>query len=261
MESDGDDSQLRALRVGTLVALLLLVSSPLQVLVLLLWPSHRYLLPQLVFRLGHKIIGIDCTVSGPRPTEGAALILSNHLSWLDIIILGANMPCHFIAKREVAGWPVFGQLAHLIGVMFLDRERRTATVPFRSEMKEALGKGRVLVLFPEGTSSEGSEVLKFKSALLPDMNTGSDSVHPVTLSFYGNRRHHSHYAWYDETPLITHMRAVFASGRVRARLQFGEPIAPGEIADRKELARLSHAIVSENLASAWKEAKEPVQIP
>ena len=144
--------------------------------------------------------------------------------------------------------------------MFVDRERRTATLPFRNEMKRALEQGRILVLFPEGTSTDGSEVLRFKSALLPDTSPSSAFVYPVALSFFGNHRGHGHYGWYDDTPLIAHMRSVFASGPLRARLEFGDPISPDEVAGRKELAQRAQAMVSEYLASARKEAKEPVQI-
>ncbi|MEM7427800.1 MAG: lysophospholipid acyltransferase family protein [Pseudomonadota bacterium] len=249
---------LRAARVGFLIALLLLVSAPVQLLVLGLAPSRRYLLPGAVFRLGLKIIGIDCDIRGPVPARGPALILCNHLSWIDIIVLGALMPCHFIAKREVARWPVFGQLARLIGVMFLDRDRRLATAPFRDAMGRSFEQDRILVLFPEGTSTEGSEVLPFKSALLPDAGDGI-TVHPLTLTLYGNARPHPFYAWYDDTSLLEHMRAVFASGPLRVRLDFGVPLPASGLSGRKALALRAHAVVSENLASAWKEAKETSQ--
>ncbi len=254
-----DESQLRAARVGLLIALLLLVSSPLQLLVLWLTPSRRYVLPRVVFRLGLRIIGIECDVRGPVPQRGPALILCNHLSWIDIVVIGAHLPCHFIAKRDVAGWPVFGQMARIIGVLFVDRERRAATGPVRDAMRGGFALGRTLVLFPEGTSTDGSQVLPFKSALLPDPGTTGVSIHPLTLSFFNNHRAHAFYAWYDDTPLIAHMRAVFASGPLHARLEFGDPISPDQISDRKDLARRSHNVVSENLASARKEAKQAGQ--
>ncbi len=252
-------SQLRAARVGVLIALLLLVSAPFQVAVLTVAPSRRYALPLLVFRLGLKIIGIECDVRGSPPKSGPALIVCNHLSWIDIVVLGAHFPCHFIAKREVAGWPVFGQLARVIGVMFLDRERRTATAPFRNEMEGAFDQDRILVLFPEGTSTDGSEVLPFKSALLPDARKAGVPVHPLTLSLFGNTEPHPFYAWFDDISLIEHMRRVFASGPLRARLDFGDRIAAESVAGRKELARRAHEVVSENLASARKAAKEASQ--
>ena len=97
------------------------------------------------------------------PSSG--LLVSNHLSYLDIVVLSSIRPCVFVAKRDVARWPLFGWLAHAAGTIFVDRERRFST-EFVNGIHEAIAAGLPVVLFPEGTSSDGSTVLPFKSALL-----------------------------------------------------------------------------------------------
>ena len=94
------------------------------------------------------------------------LLISNHISWLDIIVISTLAPLHFIAKREVADWPFFGWLAKLQRSLFVDRERRTAVKDVAHEIAERLKAGERMVLFAEGTSSDGNQILPFKSALI-----------------------------------------------------------------------------------------------
>ena len=96
----------------------------------------------------------------------AGLLVCTHLSYLDILVLSSIEPCVFIAKRDVAGWPLFGWLARAAGTIFIDRERRLSSSKVICLVRNAIADGSVVVLFPEGTSSDGSTVLPFKSALL-----------------------------------------------------------------------------------------------
>lgn len=98
------------------------------------------------------------------PASG--LLVSNHLSYLDVVVLSSIRPCVFVAKRDVATWPLFGWLAHAAGTIFVDREHRLSSTAVVSLIREAIACGSVVVLFPEGTSTDGSAVLPFKSALL-----------------------------------------------------------------------------------------------
>src|SRR5262249_32419927 len=110
------------------------------------------------------VLGIRIVTRGSMPTSG--LLVSNHLSYLDIVVLSSIRPCIFVAKRDVASWPLFGWLAHAAGTIFVDRKQRFSSGKAVDAIRDAVAGGSVVVLFPEGTSSDGSTVLAFKSALL-----------------------------------------------------------------------------------------------
>ena len=115
-------------------------------------------------RFACRVLGIRIRTHGSMPSSG--LLVSNHLSYLDIVVLSSIRPCVFVAKRDVARWPLFGWLAHAAGTIFVDRERRFSSPKVVNGIRDAIAGGSVVVLFPEGTSSDGSTVLPFKSALL-----------------------------------------------------------------------------------------------
>lgn len=94
------------------------------------------------------------------------LLVSNHLSYVDVLVIGAITPAIFVSKNEARHWPVFGALARLAGTIFVRRDKRTDVARLAAEIKNALDAGVLVVLFPEGTSSAGARVLPFKSALL-----------------------------------------------------------------------------------------------
>lgn len=251
----------RATAVATGLVTLLLFSVPLQLIILVVCPRWRFWLPNLVFGAATKIIGLRLDVHGARPSQGPGLIVANHISWIDIIAIGSLVPCHFIAKSDVARWPVFGQLAKLTGVLFLDRERRTVTAPFRSLMENNFAQGVTLVLFPEGTSTDGGNVLPFKSALFP--NPGQDNVelYPLVISYYRNSpRDHTFYGWFADMTLLTHIWQIFKSGDFTIRLDFLPQESPGAYASRKDLAMSCEQLIREKLAMVRKEAKELSQI-
>jgi 1-acyl-sn-glycerol-3-phosphate acyltransferase len=115
-------------------------------------------------RFACRVLGIRVTTRGPMPPSG--LLVSNHLSYLDVVVLSSIRPCVFVAKRDVATWPLFGWLAHAAGSIFVDRAHRLSSMAVVSLIREAIACSSVVVLFPEGTSTDGSTVLPFKSALL-----------------------------------------------------------------------------------------------
>src|SRR2546428_5925177 len=115
-------------------------------------------------RFACRVLGIRVTTRGSMPQSG--LLVCNHLSYLDIVVLSSIRPCVFVAKRDVARWPLFGWLAHAAGTIFVDRQRKFSSPKVVNGIRDAIASGSVVVLFPEGTSSDGSTVLPFKSALL-----------------------------------------------------------------------------------------------
>lgn len=119
---------------------------------------------QNVCRRALRVFHLELRVTGAVPSTG--LLVCNHLSYLDILVLGATTPCIFVSKCEVRRWPVFGWFASLAGTLFLRREKKSAVARMTHEMRRAMNNGVLLVLFPEGTTSDGRDVLPFKSSLL-----------------------------------------------------------------------------------------------
>lgn len=234
--------------VMVFIALLLL---PFQAAGILFNSRLQRIVPNLFHRAACAVIGIRITQIGERTRESPALILSNHASWLDIIVLGAIAPVVFVAKSEVADWQLFGQLAKLQRTVFVERERRHKTGDAARAMGDRLLGGDAVVLFPEGTSSDGIRILPFRSALIGSVHHAiGDSTHhervtvqPVSLAYvrYGGvpvgRALRDKVAWYGDVDLIPHLLGVFSSGAVDVTVSWGEPIGYGMTANRKEIAR------------------------
>ena len=187
-----------------------------------------------------RIFNAEVRTSGPIPKSG--LLVSNHLSYVDILALSALTPSIFVAKREVKKWPVFGWFACLGGTMFTDREKRTQVADLTKALRTALDEGALVVLFPEGSSSDGQTVLPFKSALL-EPATGSS--YPVSAGLIEYRLEDGDAGeevcyWKDMT-LVPHLVNLLSKRRVQVSIQFSE-LRQGST-NRKELARQLHAEV------------------
>ncbi len=243
------------------VALLLL---PFQLAGILLNNRLQRIVPILFHRIACAIIGVRITQVGERTRESPVLLLSNHASWLDISVLGAVAPVVFVAKSEVANWPVFGWLAKLQRTIFVERERRHKTGDAARAMGDRLLGGDVVVLFPEGTSSDGIRILPFRSALIGAVHhTISDSTHhdrvtvqPVSIAYvrYGGvpvgRALRDKVAWYGETELVPHLMNVLSCGAVDVTVSWGDAVGYGMKADRKQIARDAEAAVRRMTARA-----------
>ena len=196
------------------------------------------------------------SVVGEVSRQGPLLIASNHVSWLDILVLSSVAPLSFVAKREVAGWPFFGSLARLQRTVFVDRERRHATRGARDEMRERLEAGDILVLFAEGTSGDGRSVLPFKSAFFGAAETPGVLVQPVTLAYRGhrnlpmNRRLLPFYAWYGDMELAPHLLGALRAGPIEVTVVCHPPVSPGGELSRKALARHAEEEVRRGLVLA-----------
>jgi len=181
-----------------------------------------------------KIFRLYPQADGPVPSRG--LLISNHLGYLDILVLSSITPAVFVSKLDVKYWPVFGQFASLAGTVYVDRQRRTQVGDVNDEIQQALDDGALVVLFPEGTSSGGESVLPFKSALL---QPAAGQKHPIATACIrydvddGNAADDICY-WGDDT-FFPHMLGVLGKHTVRATVRFGSFQAT--TTDRKELAR------------------------
>jgi lyso-ornithine lipid O-acyltransferase len=213
------------------------------------WAPRRHL-PTLFHRVTARIIGLKVTVGG-EPAEGRPLILvSNHVSWLDITALGSVTPLSFIAKAEIAAWPVFGLLAKLQRSIFVDRNNRNGTGKVNTEIAERLKEGDPIVLFAESTTSDGNRILPFRSALVGAaqeavISGGADQVwlQPVAIAYNRldglptGRMGRAKIGWYGDMDMIPHLKSVLRGGPVDVVIRFGKPVAFAPGSDRKALTR------------------------
>ena len=224
-------------------------------------------------RTAARLLGLKVETRGLPATERPLLIVANHVSWLDIVVLGSLMPLSFVAKAEVASWPVFGFLARMQRTVFVDRTRRTATRGVAEDIATRLRRGDPMVLFAEGTSSNGGEVLPFRSALLGAARhalTGDGLpalVQPVSIAYTRRnglplgRRGRAGVAWYGDMEIGSHLWGVVTDGAIDAVVSFGEPIAYGPDSDRKRVTAEAEAAVRAMTAAALAGRPQPAVAP
>lgn len=211
-------------------------------------------------RFALTLMGVRVVVTGAPDAGRPLLLLANHVSWLDIPVLASLAPLSFVAKNEVAGWPVFGWLARLQRSVFVDRERRRATGEQADELAGRLSAGDIVVLFAEGTSSDGNRVLPFRSALVGAAQRaaaggGEAVVQPVAIAYPRmlglpvGRRHRPRIAWYGGMDLLPHLRHVLSLGGIDVHIVFGPAwrLAPGT--DRKRVSAAAGAFVRRTVAA------------
>lgn len=209
-----------------------------------------------------------------RPHRGSpTLFVSNHISWLDIVVLSAALPGSFVAKREVNDWPFFGLLARLQRTVFVDRDRRHRTADHRDEMGERLESGDSLILFPEGTSSDGLRIHSFKSAFFAlaeqPVQGRPLTVQPVSIGYAKlnhmpvGRRWMSIFAWVGDEDLLPHLWRFLKAGPSEAVLEFHEPVTMARFASRKGMAAWCHQRVIEGLSdiNAGRDQPGPRSLP
>jgi lyso-ornithine lipid O-acyltransferase len=228
-----------------------LVLLPFQLIGLVFDLRLQRTIPHVYHRVLCVLIGVRIREVGTRSTASPALILSNHVSWLDICVISALAPVVFVAKSEVARWPVFGWLARLQRTIFVNRQARHRTGAATREIAGRLLGGDAVVLFAEGTSSNGSRVLPFRSSLVGAVHhalgAGTHHTHvtvqPMSLAYVGfdglpiGRALRERVAWYGDADLIPHLLQVLASGAVDVTVSWGEATAYDMSADRKAIAR------------------------
>jgi 1-acyl-sn-glycerol-3-phosphate acyltransferase len=188
-----------------------------------------------------KWIGLEVQVFGEIPRGG--LIVANHVSYLDILGLSSVSGCAFVAKKEVAAWPVFGAYAEMGGTIFLDRERRGAVVDVADSMRGHLDQNIPVVLFPEGTSTDGTGVLPFRTSLFEPVVRLGHPVVPCGLRYSiadGSVR--DEVAYWGDMSLIPHLPNLLTKSGLKLEIRFGSARIGR---DRKELARSLHAEVCE----------------
>lgn len=257
--SAGFDRDWRAIRALAWASMGLAVFGPTQAAIIKLRPDASPRIPRIFHRMFCRAIGMDVEVVG-APVEGKpTLFVANHISWVDIPVLGSQILGSFVAKSEVGEWGVVGRLSDLQRTIYVERERRTRSREQSNVISERLRAGHSIVLFPEGTSTAGRTVRPFKSSLFAIADAGEDVdvlVQPVTVAYtHINglpllRSSRYKIAWIGDMELVPHAWELMGLGRVRALIQFHEPVRQSDFANRKELARHCEQVVAEGLRRA-----------
>ena len=167
-----------------------------------------------------RAFGIRPTADGPIPTHG--LVVSNHLSYLDIVILSAVMPCFFVSKAEIARWPYFGKAARTGGTIFIDRRSRASTAEVVRQIADRLNLPVPVLLFPEGTSSDGSQVLGFHSSLYEPAAAAAAPVAAAAVRYVLEDGNERDLCWFDDTLFLPHLWKVLGTRGFSAHVTFGE---------------------------------------
>jgi 1-acyl-sn-glycerol-3-phosphate acyltransferase len=184
------------------------------------------------------------------------LFVSNHVSYLDISLLGSLLPGAFIAKADIEQWPLFGVLAKLQNTLFIERTSRHVKGQL-DQMQQLLQQQHNLILFPEGTSSDGSAVLSFKSALFKSVEKGSPVpawIQPVSLAYYAyngqpmSQAIRDYYAWYNDMPAVSHMLTMAGMKRATINVILHPAVSGEQFPNRKALAEYCQQQVAAGVA-------------
>lgn len=236
-----------SLRLAAFVLLTLPLMPVQWVLQKLSLPQARTL-PHRYHQLVCRIIGVKLNIEGDIPKRG--LLVSNHISWMDIPILSATGPVSFITKKEVASWPMFGWLAKLQGSEFVNRESRHSTGPSANRLRDRLAKGEILVLFAEGTSGNGRRLLPFKSAYFGAVENDTSSVTSVTLVYASRhglpltQRQWSTVSWIGDQSLLPNLWHMLRQGPLSVKVIFQHVESGGS---RKDMAKAAERAIRANL--------------
>jgi len=200
-------------------------------------------------RLVH-MMGVDIRMTGTLAHPNV-LVVANHVSWLDIFALNAAGPVRFIAKAEIARWPILGRLVAGVGTLFIDRARRHDTHRINGEVTAALRAGDIVAVFPEATTSDGTRVLPFKGSLLQPIVDVAGGVQPVAIRYRSRAGQRSTLPAYvdDDTFIDSFWRVSGAAGLV-VDIVAASPLTARGV-HRRALAQESEAIIRSALAAPW----------
>lgn len=203
-----------------------------------------------------RILGIEVVETGQMSQARPTLYISNHVSYVDIFVLG-RLPAYFIAKSEVASWPVFGKLAEFQNTLFIER-KAGKTGEHLETLKAHLAKGNSLTLFPEGTSTNGVYVEQFKSSFIESANLEEGkprvSIQPVTIAYthhngkkIDNQEVRDHYAWYAKMPFLSHFLGLMPLKKVRAKVHYHPVCYYDEFETRRVCTDHCRNVIAEKL--------------
>lgn len=190
-----------------------------------------------------KIINLRVTISGEIPPDAGGLVVSNHLSYIDVIAHGSVLPLRHAPKAEIAGWPLLGWYMALSHPIWVDRISKKASKKILTDYTETMKNGMFLVVYPEGTSTDGKGgILPFKSASFEAAIAADAPIFPV-ITRYKELPGAPTVCWYGSMSLLPHVWQVLKRPSIDAELRFLPPVFPSGN-PRKELASLVHGIMA-----------------
>ncbi|NDF12451.1 MAG: 1-acyl-sn-glycerol-3-phosphate acyltransferase [Proteobacteria bacterium] len=211
-----------------------------------------------MYKAGLKIVNIELDVQGTIDRTKPVLFVSNHVSYLDIVVLGSLLPASFISKQEVKSWPMFGLVAMLTNTVFIER-RASRTTQGLQHVKNQLQKGDSLILFPEGTTTNGNHVKTFKTSFFQvveeDMDRAMFSLQPVSIAYTHINglpmgiKWRTHFAWTGDASLLPHVWDVLKHGGARVEVCIHPPLT--DLAhDRKKVALQCQRMIASSLSDS-----------
>lgn len=243
-------AKVRAVSALVVVVLLTLLAAPLQ------WFCVRTGLcrGRRLLRFWHRtvaaLLGLRIRVVGGLASGRPLMLASNHVSWIDITVLAAVADVSFIAKSEMAKWPIFGWFSKMQRSVYVERDRRRKSGEQAGEIAARLAEGDVMVLFPEGTTGDGTLLLPFKSTLFGAASMMLSASHhdemwiqPVAIAYTRvqglpmGRQHRHLAAWIGDEDLVPHLMTVLREGAIDVEVHFGEPVPFTTASSRKAVAR------------------------
>ncbi|MEP7181512.1 MAG: lysophospholipid acyltransferase family protein [Betaproteobacteria bacterium] len=198
-----------------------------------------------------RILRVEARIHGlpEGGLPGNLLIVANHISWLDIFVLNTVQPARFVAKAELARWPLVGRLVTGVGTLYIERERRRDTHKVNRHAADVLAAGDVVAVFPEGTTSDGRDVLPFHGSLLQPIVDAEGHVQPVAIRYRDAAGLHSDApAYVGETSFMQSFWRVTGERALVVELHLAEPL-PARARHRRELSRAAEAAIRTALAS------------
>ncbi|HEY3917392.1 MAG TPA: lysophospholipid acyltransferase family protein [Stellaceae bacterium] len=245
------------LRVTRIAAYLALTLPLMPVQAVLLWaksPQARRL-PLVYHGWVCHLLGIRLDRRGTRSIHRPTLFVANHTSYLDIEIMGAAVEGSFVAKAEVSGWLIFGWLAKLQRSIFVERADRAGAARQRDEIRRRLDDGDNLILFPEGTSSDGLHLLPFKSSLFAAAEDERVVVQPVSVVYRLldgiplGRFYRPFFAWYGDMTMPPHLWKALGLGQLTVVVTFHEPVRLKDFGTRKLLSEHCARVIAQGMAA------------
>tara|TARA_R110002051_G_scaffold83393_1_gene147714 strand:+ start:16986 stop:17810 length:825 start_codon:yes stop_codon:yes gene_type:complete len=180
-----------------------------------------------------------------QPATGTRLLVSNHVSWLDIVIIGAHAPVHFLSKAEVRHWPVIGWLAAAAGTLFIQRGQASGSA-LQEQLAAALQQGRSLVIFAEGTTTAGDQVRTFHGRLLSCAIDSATPIQPVALAYRQNGQPDRTAPFINDDEFSAHLLGLLGSPTITVELHFLDDLQP-DSGTRNQLSRSAQSAVSQAL--------------
>ena len=194
-----------------------------------------------IFKIEVELIGVRENLFNQKKY----LMVSNHISWLDIIVIQSIKPSIFVAKSDVASWPLFGWVAQMTGTIFIRREKVSDIKKALKKMKRRLIK-RSVCIFPEGTSTNGRYVLPFKSNLFQSSIDSNKSILPISISYREANAYTDKVAFIDDMSLIDSIIKIKNGNHIKVIVDVMQPIRPRS--NRKELASYAHEMIQKSLS-------------